>query len=79
MVFSSLEFIYLFLPPVLAMFFILRHMQWEKGIIWWLIAASLAFYAWWSPLHLILLMGSVGINYGLHRLILKTRSKRILA
>ncbi|PCJ95820.1 MAG: acyltransferase [Hyphomicrobiales bacterium] len=79
MVFSSLEFIYLFLPPVLLVFFILRHMQWEKGIIWWLIAASLAFYAWWSPLHLILLMGSVGVNYGLHRLILKTGSKPILA
>lgn len=78
MVFSSLEFIYLFLPPVLLVFLVLRHLQWENGIVWWLILASLGFYAWWSPVHLILMMGSVGLNYGLHKLILKNGSKVIL-
>lgn len=78
MVFSSLEFIYLFLPPVLLVFFLLRHLQWEKGIIWWLIIASLGFYAWWSPLHLILLILSVSLNYGLHKMILKSASKTVL-
>jgi len=78
MVFSSLEFIYLFLPPVLIIFFLLRHLKWEQGIIWWLIISSLAFYAWWSPLHLILLLGSVGINYGLHRMILRHKSRAVL-
>lgn len=78
MVFSSLEFIYLFLPPVLAVFLLLQHLKMEKGIIWWLIAASIGFYAWWSPVHLILLLGSVGINFGLHKLILKNQSKIIL-
>ncbi|MEH6525373.1 MAG: MBOAT family O-acyltransferase [Sneathiella sp.] len=75
MVFSSLEFIYLFMPPVLAVFFLLRHLNWEKGIIWWLIISSLGFYGWWSPLHLILLLSSVGINFGLHKIILKKQSK----
>lgn len=75
MVFSSLEFIYLFMPPVLAVFFLLRHLNWEKGIIWWLIISSLFFYGWWSPLHLILLLASVVINFGLHKIILKTKSK----
>jgi len=79
MVFSSLEFIYLFLPPVLLVFIILRHLNWEKGIIWWLIIASLGFYAWWSLMHLILLMTSVAVNYGLHRQILRSGSKTVLA
>lgn len=79
MVFSSLEFIYLFLPPVLMVFIILRHLNWEKGIIWWLIIASLGFYAWWSLTHLILLLTSVAVNYGLHRRILKSGNKSVLA
>jgi len=79
MVFSSLEFIYLFLPATLAGFLVLRHLRLENGIIWWLIAASLAFYAWWSPLHLILLGVSVIANFALHRVILQTGSKRVLA
>ena len=78
MVFSSLEFIYLFMPPVLLVFYILRHLQWEKGIIWWLITASIAFYAWWSPIHLTLLMASVIINFALHKMIKKKASKLVL-
>ncbi len=78
MVFSSLEFIYLFLPPTLLGFLILRRLGWERGIIWWLIAASVAFYAWWSPLHLILLLSSVVVNFALHRVILARRSKAVL-
>lgn len=78
MVFSSLEFIYLFLPPTLFGFLVLRWLGWERGIIWWLIAASIAFYAWWSPLHLILLLLSVAVNFALHRVILARKSKRVL-
>ncbi|MCV6601282.1 MAG: MBOAT family protein [Cohaesibacter sp.] len=78
MVFSSFEFIYLFLPPVLAGYLLLRWFGSERGIIWWLIAASIAFYAWWSPLHLILLIASVCVNFALHKLILAHKSKSIL-
>lgn len=78
MVFSSLEFIYLFLPPTLIGFLILRHFRLETAIIWWLIAASVAFYAWWSPLHVVLLMGSVLSNYWLHKLLLVHRNKTFL-
>ncbi len=78
MVFSSLEFIYLFMPPVLLGFLALRVLRLENAIIWWLISASLAFYLWWSPVHLLLLMASVGANYGLHRLLLINRSKLLL-
>ncbi|WP_417668711.1 MBOAT family O-acyltransferase [Roseibium sp.] len=78
MVFSSLEFIYLFLPPVLLGYLFLRHLGWENGIIWWLTIASLAFYGWWTPIYLPLLLGSVVINYGFHRVLLKFRDKGIL-
>ena len=79
MVFSSFEFIYLFLPPVFVVFLLLRWLGSERGIVWWLIVASLGFYTWWSPMYLILLIGSVIINFGLHRVILKNGSKAVLA
>ena len=75
MVFSSLEFLYLFLPPVLLGFLALRAIGSERGIIWWLIAASIAFYAWWSVPYLILLIGSVVFNFMLHRWLLVSRDK----
>lgn len=78
MVFSSLEFIYLFLLPVLGGFLLLKHFRLETAIIWWLITASLAFYALWSPVHLILLIGSVLANFGLHKVLLLHRSKALL-
>lgn len=78
MVFSSLEFIYLFLPPVLIGFLVLRHLKLESAIIWWLIAASVGFYAWWSPIHVLLLIGSVLVNYGLHISLLRFRNKAVL-
>ena len=49
MVFSSFEFIYLFLPPVLIGFLLLRWLGSERGIIWWLIAASIAFLCLVEP------------------------------
>lgn len=78
MVFSSLEFIYLFMPPVFAVYLLLRYLKWETGIIWWLSIASLGFYAWWTPVYLPLLLGSLLVNYGLHRALLKMRSKALL-
>lgn len=75
MVFSSLEFIYLFMPPVLLVYFLLRSLKMESAIIWWLVIASLSFYAWWSPPHLALLLGSIGFNYLIHKGLVKNRSK----
>ena len=79
MVFSSLEFIYLFLFPTLMGYIVLRHFSWEKGIIWWLIIASLVFYAWWSVLYLVLLLTSVIGNFVLHQFIKRSKSKVLLA
>jgi len=74
MVFSSIEFIYLFLPPVLFIFHILRLMKSETGIIWWLVLASIGFYMWWKPAYVLLLFFSIGVNYALHLQLLKKQS-----
>lgn len=78
MVFSSLEFIYLFLPPVLVGYLVLRHWGWENAIVWWLTMASLVFYAWWTPIYLPLLLGSVVVNFGFHRVLRQLRDRFIL-
>ena len=77
MIFSSFEFLYLFLPVVFAGFLWLR-----KGdgalVVWWLFAASLVFYAAWNPAHLPLLIGSIVVNYLLHRALLVWREPLLL-
>ncbi|QDG77377.1 MBOAT family protein [Labrenzia sp. PHM005] len=78
MVFSSLEFMYLFMPPVLLGYLLLRHWGWENGIIWWLTIASLVFYAWWTPIYLPLLLGSVAVNFGFHRTLRKYPDRYLL-
>ncbi len=64
MLFSSPEFIYLFLPIVLIGFFWLA--RWSHRIAaTWLLATSLFFYGWWNPAYLGLLIGSICFNYGM--------------
>jgi alginate O-acetyltransferase complex protein AlgI len=62
LVFSSLEFIFIFLPVFLAVYFLLRD-RYKNS---WLLLGSLAFYAYGTisqPLALILLIASVAVNY----------------
>ena len=56
MLFSSLEFILLFLPVTLAVFWYLTKNNYYQIAIAWLIIASLFFYAWWNPPYVILLI-----------------------
>jgi alginate O-acetyltransferase complex protein AlgI len=64
MLFSSPEFIYLYLPTVLLGFFWLA--KWSHRIAaTWLTAASLFFYGWWNPAYLGLLMASIFFNYSM--------------
>jgi len=47
MLFNSPEFLFLFLPVVLTVLFLLRQ-KCDILVLPWLIACSLAFYAWWN-------------------------------
>ncbi len=59
MLFTSLEFVFLFLPVVLAVNFILP----RKIRNYWLMLASLFFYGWGEPEFLLIMMGSILFNY----------------
>jgi len=62
MLFNSYAFLLAFLPVTLAGFFLLgrRDPAWGAA---WLVAASLAFYAWWSVPYVLLLLTSICFNY----------------
>ena len=59
MVFSSLVFLFVFLPIVLVLYFIVPKAL--KNFI--LLVASLFFYAWGEPVYLYLMMFSILLNY----------------
>lgn len=66
MLFNSFEFIFLFLPITLILFFYIgrkdENIKQQLPIIW-LIIASLIFYGRWKPLNLPLIILSIGVNY----------------
>ena len=70
MQFTSLEFLCLFLPLTGLLYFILGRANPRWGIVW-LTAASLFFYAWWRPGYLLLLGGSILVNYWTGRWLMK--------
>lgn len=65
MVFSSWQFIVLFLPTVLAIYFLLNWLGWRTAAKAWLVAASLFFYGYWDVRYLPLIIGSICINYAI--------------
>src|ERR1700676_207076 len=72
MLFNSYEFIFGFLPIVLAGFYLLGLRRREWAMLW-LTVASLFFYAWWRPINVLLIAPSILINLGLSRLLERYR------
>jgi D-alanyl-lipoteichoic acid acyltransferase DltB (MBOAT superfamily) len=62
MLFNSFEFIFVFLPVLLTVFFWLARSS-HRLAATWLTAGSLFFYGWWNPAYLGLLLCSVVFNY----------------
>ena len=65
MVFSSLEFLFYFLPVVLGVYFLVprgRDCRWRNLV---LLVFSLAFYAWGEPVYVLLMIFSILMDYGL--------------
>ena len=78
MLFSSLPFLFGFLPlTILAVY---GAMRWRgprlAGAV--LLCASLIFYSWQTPVYFFLIAGSIIFNFFLGRNIAKARSKRLL-
>lgn len=78
MLFNSQPFLLLFLPVVLAGFFLLGRRS-VTAAAWWLAAASLFFYGYWNPRFLPLLLTSVVLNYRLGARLQRRPSRRWLA
>ena len=62
MLFNSVEFIFLFLPLTLGGAWLLLRVG-NRVTVLWLLAASVFFYGWWSPRHVVLLLASIAFNY----------------
>ena len=65
MLFNSPLFIFLFLPLTLWGFFKIGGRGHHRVAIAWLVGMSLAFYGWWNPAYLGLILGSILFNYAL--------------
>ncbi len=64
MLFTSYEFVFLFLPLSCAAFFAAA--RWSRGLaLLTLVLASLIFYAYWRALDLLVIGGSVAFNYAI--------------
>ncbi len=79
MVFSSLLFLFVYLPIVLAIYYIVPR-RWRNL---WLFIANLVFYGWGEPVYILLMLFSICINYASGILIARDRdnqrrAKRIL-
>ncbi len=72
MVFSSLLFLYLFLPANLLLYYVRKNARWRNLT---LVAFSLFFYAWGEPLWVFVLMMGVSVNFLCGRLVEVSRRK----
>jgi alginate O-acetyltransferase complex protein AlgI len=62
MLFSSGEFIYLFLPVTILGYWSLTRLG-RKALLSWFALISLVFYAYWNPAYLLLLLASILLNF----------------
>lgn len=63
MLFNSYEFLFLFLPISLVVFFFLKKKELQNTSIFWLVGVSFFFYGWQHPFYLSIISGSIIFNY----------------
>ncbi len=73
MLFSSLPFLYYFLPIVLGLYFLVPR-AWKNGV---LLLSSLVFYGWGEPKLLGLMVFTIGLFYGCGLAIGASRTQRL--
>jgi len=69
MLFNSYAFIFAFLPVTLAGFFLLG-LRSRNLALGWIVVASVAFYAWWRPINVLIIAPSILVNFALARWLL---------
>jgi alginate O-acetyltransferase complex protein AlgI len=63
MLFNSYEYLFLFLPLTLIVYFLLNRTRYIVVAKLWLILASLFFYSWWNIKYLPLMISSIVFNF----------------
>jgi alginate O-acetyltransferase complex protein AlgI len=71
--FTSLEFLFLFMPLVFASYFLSKSTAWRNGTLF---VASILFYAWGEPVLVLLMLGSVLFNWAIALAIGKSSDRR---
>lgn len=76
MLFNSYEYIFLFLPVSLMVYFLLNRYASANLAKGWLVLSSLFFYSWWNIAYLPLILASILVNYAVGSALVKlpTRS-----
>lgn len=78
MLFNSHLFIFGFLPLTVAGFWLLQRQGRARPALLWLLVTSLAYYGWWEPKYLGLILLSCFVNYGFGRALARRRGDRAL-
>lgn len=74
MLFNSPAFLFCYLPIALAGFAVFSRFG-RRPVVSWLAFMSLVFYGYWRPIFLVLLGGSILLNYTTSALIWRSRSR----
>lgn len=72
MLFTTATFVLLYLPVTLIGFFLIGGRS-HAAAAGWLFLSSLFFYGYWMPLFTLLLVASIGVNFGIGLRILRAR------
>jgi D-alanyl-lipoteichoic acid acyltransferase DltB (MBOAT superfamily) len=75
LLFNSYEFIFVFLPVMLTGFFLLG-LRSRNLALGWTVVASLAFYAWWRPINVLIIAPSILVNFALAHWLLQLKADR---
>ncbi len=70
MLFNSYIFIFAFLPAAITLYYGLNHFEKYEAAKAALIVLSIVFYGYNNPRYALILLGSIGVNYGLHHMLL---------
>jgi alginate O-acetyltransferase complex protein AlgI len=76
LLFTSGEFLFLYLPITLLVFFATARFVGKGAAAAWLAIASLVFYGYWRVEHTLLLVASIAFNYAMGEWILRSRQNR---
>lgn len=75
MLFNSYEFIFLFLPISLIIYFYLNAKRLTQAGKAWLVFVSLFFYSWWNIIYLPLILGSILFNFAMGTTIVRSHKR----